>query len=89
LKIACLCRKPGTELVERAGSDLVLDLSASWMIGDQTRDIEMARRAGLRSILVRTGTGGRDGRYTAAPDLVADDVAAAARMILDQKMVAA
>lgn len=89
LKIACQCRKPGTELVERACRDLMLDMRSSWMIGDQTRDIEMARRAGLRSILVRTGTGGRDGRYTAVPDMVADDIAAAARLLLDRKMAAA
>ena len=89
LKIACHCRKPGIAMVEQACRELTLNAAASWMIGDQTRDIEMARRAGLRSILVRTGTGGRDGRYTAVPDMVADDIAAAARLLLDRKMAAA
>lgn len=89
LKIACECRKPGTLMVEQACRDLLLDARASWMIGDQTRDIEMARRAGLRSVLVRTGTGGRDGRFAATPDMIADDIGAAARLILEQKMAAA
>jgi phosphoglycolate phosphatase-like HAD superfamily hydrolase len=52
------------------------------MIGDQTRDIEMAHRAGLRSILVQTGVGGRDAKFQAAPDYIADDLAAAAGVIL-------
>ena len=68
---------------------LTLNAAASWMIGDQTRDIEMARRAGLRSILVRTGTAGRDGNFSATPDFVADDIRAAADLILGQKKAAA
>ncbi len=89
LKIACDCRKPGTAMVEQACRDLALDPRLSWMIGDQTRDIELARRAGLRSVVVRTGTGGSDGRYSATPDFIADDLSAAARLILEQKKAAA
>jgi D,D-heptose 1,7-bisphosphate phosphatase len=89
LKIACDCRKPGTAMVEQACRELALNPSASWMIGDQTRDIEMAHRAGLRSILVRTGTAGRDGNFTAKPDFTADDLLMAAHMILEQKKAAA
>ena len=89
LKIACQCRKPGIAMVEQACRELTLNAAASWMIGDQTRDIEMARRAGLRSILVRTGTAGRDGNFSATPDFVADDIRAAADLILGQKKAAA
>jgi len=81
LKIACDCRKPATGLVERAYRDLNIDPAASWMIGDHTRDIEMARRAGLRSILVRTGHAGNDGAYDVRPDHIAADLAAAAEII--------
>jgi histidinol-phosphate phosphatase family protein len=82
LKLECACRKPATGLAERACAELGLDLRRSWMVGDQTRDIEMARRAGLRSVLLRTGVGGGDGKFAAAPDFVADDLAAAAQIIL-------
>jgi len=89
LKIACQCRKPATGLFERACRDLQIEARGSWMIGDQTRDIEMARRAGLRSILVQTGVGGRDAKFQAAPDYIADDLAAAAGVILrHEKMLA-
>ena len=60
-------------------------VTRSWMIGDQTRDIEMARRAGLRSVLVRTGAAGTDGQYAATPDCIADDLTAAASVILIER----
>src|ERR1700722_4323580 len=82
LKTPCECRKPGTKLFEQACHDLGIDAANSWMIGDQSRDIEMARRAGLRSVLVRTGAAGRDGKFAASPDHIADDLTAAAAVIL-------
>lgn len=85
LKIRCNCRKPNTGLFERACADLPIDVTRSWMVGDQTVDIEMARRAGLRSILLRTGAGGQDGRFNVHADYVADDLMAAAEMILREK----
>jgi phosphoglycolate phosphatase-like HAD superfamily hydrolase len=59
------------------------------MVGDQTADIEMAARAGLRSVLVKTGSAGRDGKYSCSPDFVVDDVAAAADLIRREKVRAA
>lgn len=82
LKIACDCRKPGIGLFERACRDKAVATKGSWMIGDQTRDIEMARRTGLRSILVMTGAGGTDGAFDIAPDHFADNIGAAADHIL-------
>jgi D,D-heptose 1,7-bisphosphate phosphatase len=81
-KVECDCRKPAIGLCERACTELGLDKRSSWMVGDQTRDIEMARRAGLRSVLVRTGVGGSDGKFAAKPDFVSDNLNAAAHIIL-------
>ena len=82
LKFRCGCRKPATGLFERACRELHIDRAASWMIGDQTRDIEMARRIGLRSILVHTGMAGRDGQFPCESDHAADDLAGAAGFVL-------
>lgn len=85
-KQVCGCRKPATGLVTAAAKDLDLDLSASWVVGDQWRDIEVAHRTGARSVLVRTGYGRRlehhwpDG--VARPTLVADNLMEAAARIL-------
>jgi len=53
-------RKPATGMVERAIEDflaegLIVDRRASFFIGDKTLDVECGIRAGLRSVLVRTG----------------------------------
>ncbi|HWF76485.1 MAG TPA: HAD-IIIA family hydrolase [Caulobacteraceae bacterium] len=86
LKIACDCRKPATGLIDQACRDFAIDRAASWMVGDSTRDVEMARRAGLRSVLVRTGNGGADGRYQVGADHVVLDIADAAELIAEAAM---
>jgi histidinol-phosphate phosphatase family protein len=82
LKIECDCRKPQPGMILRAAEALHLDLSNSWMIGDRTGDIEAARRAGLRSVLVRGGHGGKDGANAASPDYTFDDLRQAADFIV-------
>jgi histidinol-phosphate phosphatase family protein len=84
LKIACDCRKPETGMLTRAATELNLDLAGSWMIGDTTGDIETARRAGVTSILLATGYGGRDGKWPVQPDLECLDLADAVDLILNR-----
>lgn len=83
LKIRCDCRKPGTALIERAVRALEIDLGASWMVGDTTVDLQTARDAGVRSILVRTGHAGRDGRWPVQPDFECADVEEAVAFIVE------
>ena len=45
-------RKPNPGMLLQAGRDMGLDLSRSWMIGDQARDISAGRSAGCRTVLV-------------------------------------
>jgi uridine kinase len=84
LKVVCTCRKPNTGLVDRATAELNVARDRSWMIGDSTTDVLLARRAGLKSILVETGKAGLDGRAAALPDFVVPDLAAAVDFILDE-----
>ena len=56
-ELRCDCRKPRPGLVLQAAKDLKLDLGASWIIGDNHCDIEVAREVGAHSVLVRTGHG--------------------------------
>ncbi len=51
-------------------------------VGDSSADMAMAARAGIRSILVRTGEGGRDGKWPGEPTFTADTVADAVNIIL-------
>jgi len=50
----CACRKPGTELFERARTELGIDMAASAFVGDRLVDVEAGRRLGLLTALVRT-----------------------------------
>lgn len=82
LKIKCGCRKPETGLITAAQKELHIDLQSSWLVGDATRDILAANRAGLKAILVLTGKGGKDGKYECKPDFVVKDLPEAANLIL-------
>jgi D-glycero-D-manno-heptose 1,7-bisphosphate phosphatase len=54
---ACECRKPRPGLLLQAGSELQLDLTRSWLIGDAISDLQAAIASGVRPILVGTGRG--------------------------------
>jgi histidinol-phosphate phosphatase family protein len=82
LKHECACRKPGTKMIADAVRTLNIDVDQSWVIGDSTADIAMAERAGLRSVLVATGEGGRDGKWRAEPTLRAANILEAVERIL-------
>lgn len=52
----CLCRKPGSLLIEKAIARFGVDAGASWFIGDRERDTEAAKHAGIRGILVESNS---------------------------------
>ena len=45
-------RKPNPGMILQAGRDMELDLTHSWVIGDQHRDIAAGRAAGCRTVLL-------------------------------------
>lgn len=45
-------RKPNPGMLLEAAEKHHLDLAASWMVGDQERDVEAGRRAGCRTVFV-------------------------------------
>ena len=49
LKFDCDCRKPKPGLLLRAASDLNIDLSESYMIGDSHIDVEVGENAGCKA----------------------------------------
>ncbi len=85
LKLDCACRKPRTGMIQRAAEDLNLDLSRSWLIGDTTTDLQTAKNAGLKSILVRTGYAGTDCKYCVQPDHVFDSLREAVHFLIERQ----
>lgn len=82
LKVSCECRKPGILLFLNAAEQLNIDLSQSYMIGDSTADIAAGINAGMRTILLETGQGGKDNKYPAVPDSVCENLQEAVKLIL-------
>ena len=83
----CSCRKPGIGLMEQAAGELKLDLARSYVVGDRFRDVEMARNAKSKAILVLTGYGKGEleflgSRSRVQPDYVAEDLLEAVDWIL-------
>ncbi|GIP33941.1 HAD-IIIA family hydrolase [Paenibacillus sp. J2TS4] len=85
----CLCRKPGTAMLEQAASEHGLDLRHCAVIGDVgSTDMLAAAKVGAVKILVRTGWGEQslgDYRHTWAetePDYVAKDLPEAVSWLL-------
>jgi len=86
----CVCRKPRTGMLDAAARDLGLDLGRSFVVGDRRADLELAERAGARSVLVRTGYGEGElawhaSKWPRQPDFVAADLAEAVDWILKER----
>jgi D-glycero-D-manno-heptose 1,7-bisphosphate phosphatase len=86
----CGCRKPKTGMLDRASTEHGLDLPRSFVVGDRYGDIELARNARARSVLVRTGYGEGElawhaAKWPAQPDFVAEDLTQAVTWILRQQ----
>lgn len=62
-----------------------IDLADSWMVGDMSTDIGAGRSAGVKTILVETGFGGKDGKCDAKPDITVADFSAAVDYILSHR----
>jgi D-glycero-D-manno-heptose 1,7-bisphosphate phosphatase len=80
----CPCRKPQPGLLFRAAQELGVDLAAAIVVGDHATDLEAARRAGCRSLLVTSGRG-IEGPHDGLPAGcvgVAPDLMAAAECIV-------
>ena len=78
----CGCRKPRTGLLERASKELGLDFETAFVVGDKPVDIELGRRVGATTFLVRTGYGAEViAQGPVDCDYVVDDLRQAAGVI--------
>ena len=59
----CGCRKPSPGLVNYAINKCKINNDQSWFIGDSTVDIKTGENASLKTILLKTGVGGKDHKY--------------------------
>jgi len=86
LKIQCKCRKPEIGLLLKAKKDFNIDFKKSYFIGDKTSDILTGKRADCKTILVKTGYGGKDGLFSVKPDFTAKNLLEAVKIIIPKKV---
>lgn len=81
----CECRKPKVGLIKQASVDFKeIDLNNSYVIGDKECDIELAKNAGFKGILVKTGYGAQIlDQMEIKPDYIAKDIKEAVNWLLD------
>jgi HAD superfamily hydrolase (TIGR01509 family) len=78
----CERRKPDPEPLHLALGRLGLSPGETAYVGDSPEDVEMARAAGSLSVGIAGGFPNREALARAAPDIVADSLAAAVEQIL-------
>ena len=83
----CGCRKPAPGLIRSAVQDSGIPQGETLVVGDDVRDVEAARAAGVNVVMVRTGKGLRASaelQQRGAVLPVFDDLAQLARALQDQ-----
>jgi D-glycero-D-manno-heptose 1,7-bisphosphate phosphatase len=78
----CLCRKPKPFLLKRAAKRHRLDLKTSFVVGDQDRDLKLARGVKAQGVLVLTGKGKSFRSMVRPGEKVFSKLSGAARWIL-------
>jgi len=80
----CSCRKPRPGLLLRAASEMELDLSSCFMIGDRELDLLAGRAAGTQTILVSSKQSQELTDLEHKADFVVRDLVGAADVILNR-----
>ena len=84
-RLVCRCRKPGPGMIEQATTELGLDPSRSFMVGDRLIDVACGHAAGVRSLLVRSGHSAHGGEAPpglSEPDAILNNLMEAVGWIL-------
>jgi D-glycero-D-manno-heptose 1,7-bisphosphate phosphatase len=78
----CACRKPETGMITQAAAQHGFEPAEAFVVGDKASDIELGRRVGACTFLVRTGYGAQYERTDGTrPDHVVEDLLEATRVI--------
>ncbi|MFA9477317.1 HAD-IIIA family hydrolase [Phycisphaerales bacterium AB-hyl4] len=80
-------RKPQPGMLFQAAEDHSIDLSRSWTIGDQLRDVEAGKAAGTRTILLNADgrAPGEDVPDAQQPDFVVRNLVEAVRIVAQKR----
>ncbi|OGI95631.1 hypothetical protein A2917_03720 [Candidatus Nomurabacteria bacterium RIFCSPLOWO2_01_FULL_42_17] len=80
----CDCRKPKPFFLNKAKDDYDLDLTKSWMIGDQDSDIECGNSVGVKTIMILNEHSGKK-RGRSYPNCSVNNLLESVNLILNNK----
>ena len=80
----CECRKPSPYFLNEAAREFDVDLSRSWMVGDQDSDLKAGRAAGCKVALIEH-PGSEHKRGEIVPDVVVGDLRELAGVLLSDE----
>ncbi len=83
-KIECECRKPGISMLQDAAKKFHVDLKKCWMVGDRTVDVKAGHNAGCKTIVLKTGAAGKDGKFDVKADFECDTILDAVMLLIQQ-----
>ncbi len=78
----CDCRKPKPGMISRAARDLGFDPHDAFVVGDKKCDMELGRRVGSPTFLVRTSYGQETSLAGVQTDYAVPDICEAAAAII-------
>lgn len=76
----CDCRKPKPGFLCKAKAEFTIDMSASWLIGDQDTDVQCAQSQGLRTVLIQNKHSAHK-RGSCTPDFSANNLEEAVQIL--------
>ncbi len=82
----CLCRKPGTKLIEEVMNKEKLNANEIALVGDRDSDIEAGLRLGVTTYLVLTGYG-REHKDDIKADFIKPDMLSAIKHLLGDSTI--
>jgi D-glycero-D-manno-heptose 1,7-bisphosphate phosphatase len=74
----CQCRKPNTQLLMEAASELGFEPSRAVVIGDKDSDVEFGKRAGALTMLIAASEAAG---HVSTPDYLVNDLQQAAAVL--------
>ena len=85
-RLKCHCRKPEPGMILKAMKKFKINPKLSYMIGDAMIDVVSGKRAGLKTILVKTGPGhARDAEFAAIkPDFTVKNLTQALKIVQNE-----
>ena len=86
-RLVCSCRKPEPGMILKALKKYKINPRQSYIVGDALVDVVAGKRAGLKTILVKTGPGSlRDAKYKhIRPDFSVNNLSQVAKIISNAK----